>query len=160
MDAERMDFPDNYFGWTWGVIHHSANTEQILREIRRVLRPGGRCVVMVYHRSLLYYYLFTGFFRGIVCGGLLKTRCLHKLSQLSIDGALARIYTVTEWRSLVERDFIVEEILIKGQKSELFPLPAGRLKNAVMRATPNALSRFILNTCRQGSFLISRLKKP
>ena len=101
MDAEQLEFPNNSFDliWTWGVIHHSANTEQILRKMRRVLRPGGQAVVMVYHRSFLYYYLFNGFFRGIICGGLLKTRSLHKLVQLSTDGAIARFYSPSEWRA-------------------------------------------------------------
>ena len=68
MDAEKMDFADASFDfiWTWGVIHHSSNTRQILSEMSRILRPGGRAVVMVYHRSFLYYYVFNGFFRGVL----------------------------------------------------------------------------------------------
>jgi ubiquinone/menaquinone biosynthesis C-methylase UbiE len=159
MDAERMDFPDASFDfvWTWGVIHHSSNTEQILREMRRVLRPGGRSVVMVYHRSLLYYYIFNGFFRGVLGGGFLKTGSLHELVQLHTDGAIARYYTPTEWRRLVKKYFVLEELRIKGQKSELFPLPASAFKETVMNATPNAFTRLILNKMRQGSFLISTL---
>ena len=51
MDAEHLEFPDESFDfvWSWGVIHHSADTRQILSEIQRVLKPGGRCVTMVYH---------------------------------------------------------------------------------------------------------------
>jgi ubiquinone/menaquinone biosynthesis C-methylase UbiE len=41
MDAEKMKFPDNSFDfiWSWGVIHHSANTAAIISEMRRVLSP-------------------------------------------------------------------------------------------------------------------------
>lgn len=160
MDAEAMDFPDGSFDfiWTWGVIHHSSNTEQILREMKRVLRPGGRAVAMVYHRSFLYYYVFNGLLRGIVCGGFLKTPSLHKLVQMSTDGAIARFYSVAEWNALVSPYFRVVRTLIKGQKSEIFPLPAGRLKASLMHATPDALSRMVLNGLRQGSFLISVLE--
>src|SRR5205085_8661222 len=51
MDAEAMAFADDSFDyiWAWGAIHHSADTRQVLKEMRRVLRPGGRCAVMVYH---------------------------------------------------------------------------------------------------------------
>ena len=46
MDAEAMEFPDRFFDfiWTWGVIHHSANTAQVLSEMHRVLhrRSGYR----------------------------------------------------------------------------------------------------------------------
>jgi ubiquinone/menaquinone biosynthesis C-methylase UbiE len=162
MDAEKLDFADASFDfiWTWGVIHHSSNTEQILREMRRVLRPGGRSVVMVYHRSFFYYYIFNGFFRGVIGGGLLKVGSLHKLVQFHTDGAIARIYTTREWRSLVEKYFVLEDLRIMGQKSELFPLPAGSIKDALMDAMPNVICRFVLNTLRQGSFLISTVKRP
>src|SRR5262249_31952063 len=35
MDAEYMEFPNNSFDyvWSWGVIHHSADTQRVLKEI-------------------------------------------------------------------------------------------------------------------------------
>jgi SAM-dependent methyltransferase len=161
MDAEQLDFPDASFDfiWTWGVIHHSANTEKILQEMRRVLRPGGKAVVMVYHRSFLYYYIFSGFFRGVLAGGLFKTRSLHRLVQLSTDGAIARFYSIAEWRALAGRYFQVTKIQIKGQKSEIIPLPPGRLKTGLMKLVPDALARLVLSRFKQGSFIISHLEK-
>jgi len=52
LDALRLSFaPESFdFVWSWGVIHHSEGTEQIVREMARVLRPGGEARVMVYHR--------------------------------------------------------------------------------------------------------------
>jgi SAM-dependent methyltransferase len=38
-----------------GVLHHVADTEQAIREIHRVLRPGGTALVMLYHRDSLNY---------------------------------------------------------------------------------------------------------
>jgi ubiquinone/menaquinone biosynthesis C-methylase UbiE len=162
MDAEKMEFPDASFDfiWTWGVIHHSSSTEQILREMRRVLRPGGQAVIMVYHRSFLCYYIFNGLFRGVFGGGLMRAGSLHELVQLHIDGAIARFYSRPEWLSLIGQYFKLEDLRIKGQKSELFPLPPSRLKDALMDATPNTLCRFVLNALRQGSFLISKVRRP
>lgn len=162
MDAEKLDFPDASFDfiWSWGVIHHSSNTEQILREMKRVLRPEGRAIVMVYHRSFLYYYLFTGLCRGILRGGFLKAPSLHKLAQISTDGAIARFYSIAEWRTLAEKYLPISKLCIKGQKSELFPLPMGSFKNALMKLLPDAVSRFILNKLQQGSFLICEMRKP
>jgi SAM-dependent methyltransferase len=163
MDAELMDFADESFDfiWSWGVIHHSANTGQILAEMNRVLRRDGRATTMVYHRSFLYSYVFNGFFRGVLGGGFLRARSLHELLQRSTDGAIARFYSPAEWLALIEsHGFVLENLSIKGQKAEIFPFPASRFKDALMNATPNAVSRFVLNKCNQGSFLITTLRKP
>jgi ubiquinone/menaquinone biosynthesis C-methylase UbiE len=59
MNAEAMSFPDASFDvvFSHGVIHHSPRIQTIVREIHRVLRPGGRAVVMVYHRNSLNYHV-------------------------------------------------------------------------------------------------------
>lgn len=56
-DSENLPFPDATFDlvWSHGVIHHSPETERAAREILRVLKPGGRAVVMVYHRNSYLY---------------------------------------------------------------------------------------------------------
>jgi len=162
MDAENLEFPNASFDyvWSWGVIHHSANTERILSEISRVLKPGGRSTIMVYYRSFLYYWVVAGFIRGVLMGGFLKTRSIHKLVQLHTDGAIARFYTSQEWQAAVERNgFTIEKKWIKGQKSELFPIPASRLKDKLMALLPNSIARFFLNTLRQGSFIITTIRK-
>lgn len=50
-DAEALSFDDNTFDivYSWGVIHHSPDTQQALSEIRRVLKPGGKAIIMIYH---------------------------------------------------------------------------------------------------------------
>ncbi len=54
-DAENLPFADGSFDhvYSWGVIHHSPDTPAAAREILRVLRPGGRFAVMIYHRASL-----------------------------------------------------------------------------------------------------------
>jgi SAM-dependent methyltransferase len=56
-DAEQLDFPDNSFDlvYSHGVLHHTPDTAAAVREIHRVLRPGGRAVVMLYHRDSYNY---------------------------------------------------------------------------------------------------------
>jgi len=56
-DAERLDFPDNSFDlvYSHGVLHHTPDTPTAVREIHRVLRPGGKAVVMLYHRDSYNY---------------------------------------------------------------------------------------------------------
>lgn len=54
-DAESLPFPDNSFDivYSYGVIHHTADTAKAAREIIRVLKPGGRFSVMIYQRYSL-----------------------------------------------------------------------------------------------------------
>ncbi len=98
MDAENLQFADNSFDfvWSWGVIHCSANTRQILSEIRRVLRPGGRAVTMVYHRNFWNYYVVSGFFRGVLGGQLYKTRSLNALQQQQTELPRGRLKSALE----------------------------------------------------------------
>lgn len=160
MDAEQMRFPDNSFDfiWSWGVIHHSANTRKVLEEMRRVLKPGGEAIVMVYHRTFWEYYV-QGVLLAILSGQIFKPAGLHKSIQRRTDGAMARYYKRSEWERLVSDLFSIRDVRIYGKKTELVPIPAGRLKDLLVRSIPNGVSRFVTNTCGWGSFLVSRLRK-
>ncbi|OLE53366.1 MAG: hypothetical protein AUG51_13080 [Acidobacteria bacterium 13_1_20CM_3_53_8] len=56
-DAENLDFQENSFDMVYshGVLHHTPDTSGAVREIHRVLKPGGRAVVMLYHRDSYNY---------------------------------------------------------------------------------------------------------
>ncbi|MFZ0686716.1 MAG: class I SAM-dependent methyltransferase [Terriglobales bacterium] len=160
MDAEQMQFPDSSFDliWTWGVIHHSANTRKILEEMHRVLRPGGEAIVMVYHRTFWEYYV-QGAMLAIFAGQIFDREALHASIQRRTDGAIARYYKRAEWERLVSDLFVVKDSRVYGKKTELVPLPAGGVKNLLVGMVPNACSRFLTNTCKWGSFLVTRLRK-
>jgi len=162
MDAESLQFNEASFDfiWSWGVIHHSSDTGQVLREMSRVLRPGGTAVTMVYHRGLWNYYVCHGLLWGVLTGTLFRTQSIHKTVQAHTDGAIARYFTTDEWRSLASESFDVEKISICGSKSDVVPLPGGtNLKANAMRLFPDFLSRFLTNRLKMGTFLISRLRK-
>ena len=160
MDAEQMHFLDNSFDliWSWGVIHHSANTLEILREMNRVLRPGGRAIVMVYYRGMWGYYA-AGVLCAILRGQFPTPKAIHEAIQFSTDGGLARYYRAREWRRLVSGLFNVKSIQIYGEKDALILLPGGKLKELVLRVIPDSLGRFLITTCRMGRFLVSEIEK-
>ncbi len=57
-DAESLDFADASFDLVYsnGVIHHTPNTRRVVDQIYRVLKPGGRAIVMVYAEDSLHYW--------------------------------------------------------------------------------------------------------
>jgi SAM-dependent methyltransferase len=63
-NAEALPFADDSFDCvcSMGVLHHTPDTARAVAEVRRVLRPGGRLILMMYHRnSVLYRLTFTAF---------------------------------------------------------------------------------------------------
>ncbi len=57
-DAENMPFDDNIFDavYSFGVIHHTPNTEKAADEIYRIIKPGGKAIVGLYHKNSAFYY--------------------------------------------------------------------------------------------------------
>ena len=47
-DFHQLDFPANYFDFvvSSAVLHHAANIVQVLREAKRVLKPGGQFIAI------------------------------------------------------------------------------------------------------------------
>ncbi len=57
-DAESLPFDDNTFDVVYsnGVLHHTPNTRHVVEEIRRVLKPGGKAIVMMYAEHSIHYW--------------------------------------------------------------------------------------------------------
>jgi SAM-dependent methyltransferase len=51
-----------------GVIHHTTHPGHVLRELARVLKPGGRGSIMVYNRQSIFFHLWVAYQRQIVNG--------------------------------------------------------------------------------------------
>lgn len=75
-DAARLPFPDASFDIVYsnGVLHHTPRIREAVAEVRRVLKPGGRAVVMLYARNSLLYRAVLLPVRGILQGGIFRDR--------------------------------------------------------------------------------------
>lgn len=49
----ELPYPANSFDviWSWGVLHYVSNPQAAMREIVRVLRPGGMAVIHTLHKG-------------------------------------------------------------------------------------------------------------
>lgn len=124
IDAEALPFADDEFDfvWSWGVIHHSACTTRIVREIARVLQPQGEARVMVYNReSFKVRYLLARYY---VLAGEFRRRTPDEVLWNHTDGFLARHYPPELLTDLFRGFFSNTDIQTLGLESDAFPLPA------------------------------------
>ena len=100
IDAERLPFPDSSFDvvYSWGVIHHSERPAAIVAEIRRVLRPGGLFIGMIYGRrslAVLKLWLRHALMKGRVWRSFADVVWNH------VESVGTKAYTVREARGLL-----------------------------------------------------------
>lgn len=152
-DAECLPFPEQSFDlvWTWGVLHHSSSFDRCLTEATRVLRPGGRLLMMVYHRASLIYYVHNVLVRGILCGQRLRLS-FAEINDAHMDGAYARMFTQSELAGLLARDYASARLTVTGEKAELLPIPASSLKQRILDRLPDRFAARVLS--KWGFFLV------
>lgn len=98
-DAEHLPFPDASFDlvYSWGVLHHSPNTPQAIKEVLRVLRPGGVARVMIYHRWSMTGYMLWGRY-GLMTGR--PWRSLTSIYAAHLESPGTKAYTRAQAREM------------------------------------------------------------
>jgi SAM-dependent methyltransferase len=146
-NAERLPFADASFDCvcSMGVLHHTPDTAKAVGEVFRVLRPGGRLIVMFYHRNSIQYRVKFPIERW------LKGRSMQESVNL-VDGAgnpKGDVYSRFELRRLLGRftDLELFAGLLPWHKAPL----AERVVPAPVRT---ALER------RLGFFLYAKGRRP
>lgn len=98
MDAEHLEFPDQSFDFvfSWGVLHHSAEPEKAFAQAGRVLKPGGKALIMVYSKSSARYWT-KGLNRLLLKGGIFSGETMDSVQRFHTDGYFHRHYTTSEF---------------------------------------------------------------
>ena len=150
-DAETLPFPDNTFDVVYsnGVIHHTPNTHQVVREIRRVLKPGGKAIVMVYAEHSFHYWYRLVWEQGVK-HDMLRTYSIGEIMSRRVEitkndaRPLVKVYTARSLRHLftgfegnqVFKRQMVKEELPEGAEKWISLETAGRLAgwNVIIKA--------------------------
>jgi ubiquinone/menaquinone biosynthesis C-methylase UbiE len=126
-DAEALAFRDASFDFvfSWGVLHHTRNMEAAIGEMARVLKPGGRGLMMVYHRrSVVYYGL--GLYWLLARGKIFAGHTFRSATDFYTDGYYHRYLARAELADLLGRSRLrVERMHVTQYAKKLLPfLPA------------------------------------
>ena len=115
MNGESMQFRDDMFDvvYAHGVLQYTADTEKMIAEIHRVLRPGGEAILMVYNR-----YSWLNLMRKVT-----KVPLEHEdapvLKKFSVRELKLLLHPFQDYRIIPER-FPVKTKLHSGWKARLF----------------------------------------
>lgn len=132
-DAECLPFHDGSFDVVYsnGVLHHTPDTEGAIREIHRVLRPGGVAKVMLYHRNSWNYWVEVVLRHGVWGAEFLRGRSTQEIMSRVIEYSdhggrpLVKVYSRRQARELFKpfKDVTVEvEQLRRDELRFLAPL--------------------------------------
>jgi len=109
-DATFLPFKENTFDcvYCFGVLHHIPEVEKALAEIKRVLKPGGQVMAMLYHKDSLLYAYSIVYLRGIKEGLLRKfnlDEILSRYSERREGNPYTKAYTKSEAKELFSAFF-------------------------------------------------------
>jgi len=132
-DGAEIDFPSNYFDYVYshGVLHHTPDTVRCISEAYRVLKPGGKFILSLYHTYSAFHIFSMVIGNGFIKGKLFKLgyRGLMSTVEYGADGMsikpLVKTYTKRKLRHLLS-DFSRVEFKIAHFKREHIP-NVGRL---------------------------------
>jgi SAM-dependent methyltransferase len=140
-DAEQLPFPDNSFDvvYSYGVMHHSPDTPQCVREAWRVLKPGGQARIMVYHHASI-----TGAMLWLRYG-VLRGKSMRQTVFDHLESPGTKTYTCEEAAGLFDKFTDIETRVVFSPGDLLLHRPSVRYQSRfyglMWKIFPRALVR-------------------
>lgn len=159
-DAENLVFQDSGFDvvYSWGVLHHSPDTPKAVKEVFRVLKPGGEARVMIYYKwSLVGFMLWMRY-------GLMRLRPWTSLAAIydrHLESPGTKAYSIQEAKALFS-DFAevrIRTVLTHGDllESQAGQRHRGPLLSLARRLWPRTFLRKAFPTL--GLFMLIEARK-
>jgi ubiquinone/menaquinone biosynthesis C-methylase UbiE len=148
MDAENMAFSPAIFNYvfSWGVLHHTKNMNAALAEVNRILKPGGKGLIMVYHKNSVVYYLHGLYWL------LLKKKLFSGYTFKSVQD----FYTDGYYHRYLSKNDLAARLTSVGLKPVQFSVTQYQKK--ILPIIPSWFDAFLKN--RFGMCLICDFEKP
>jgi ubiquinone/menaquinone biosynthesis C-methylase UbiE len=156
-DATQLPFPDGYFDcvYSFGVMHHIPEIDNVIKEVRRVLKRDGTLMIALYYKWSAFHIFCKLLANGLRNGWLFTKGYAGLLATIEsgADGVnvkpYVKLYSKAEVRRLL-KEFNIEDISIHQLKADHFwPSFLGA-----------ALSRFIPKLeSRLGWYVASKARK-
>jgi ubiquinone/menaquinone biosynthesis C-methylase UbiE len=108
-DAEQLPYDDNSFDfvYSFGVVHHTPDTQKVIDEIHRVLKPGGRCYITVYNKDSLFFWWHIFAVEWILQRDFLRETLKNRVSRIEYPNdnlnLVIKLYTKKEFASLFKK---------------------------------------------------------
>jgi ubiquinone/menaquinone biosynthesis C-methylase UbiE len=161
--AEKLPYESNYFDfiYSFGVIHHTPNINEAVNEIYRVLKPGGRAIIMIYARGWKHY-LKRCFIHGLLKLKIFKygfdwQKVYNEVSEVNGGSPLTQVLTKRQVKILF-KNFYIESIEKKrlGEFFEYKPYNTSKIPNLFK----NIFHLFGLENFLGENFIIKLQKIP
>jgi ubiquinone/menaquinone biosynthesis C-methylase UbiE len=136
-DAENLPFSDENFDavYTWGVIHHSPNTQKAADEIYRVLKPGGFAKIMIYNKySIIGYMLW---FRYALLA-LKPWRSLEYIYHHYLESPGTKAYSYADAKKLLSK-FEIHSIETPLNHGDLLTSDVGQRHRGILLTVARAI---------------------
>ena len=141
-DAENLPFQKDSFDIVYsnGVLHHSENTTCCIAEVLRVLKPGGRAVLMLYARGSAAFWCNI-VPRGLFSGEMFRLPEAEWIGRVTegtpkfgeTKNPFTRVYSAAELHDLLA-DFEIESLRKSSFQFDNFAVPRlTQIRNRLLR---------------------------